>query len=126
MSLAERRAYKRYKCALPVYLQPADNDAYALRTVEISMGGLRIECDSLVMRALLPDGLKTIPGDRVLMRARLFLAEQEDPAHLLEVQLHAVGATRLAENCFAVHFAFVDPTPQQLQLLSEFTEQIGV
>jgi hypothetical protein len=122
--MGERRAYLRYKCSLPLFILDEAGQEYVLQTVDISMGGTRIECDTLVMRALLPDGLRTTPAHRVIYRARLFLSQEQKPESLLQVKLQAVAATRLAENSFAVHFSFVDTTPEQLDQLERFTERL--
>ena len=105
MSSIERRAYLRYNISVPVVLTGSDGQEYNVSTCDISLGGMRIECESALFNKLLPDGIQTAPGDLVISTAK-FVNEKTNEE--FSIVSHVMGVLRLAESQFSIRFSFVD------------------
>tara|TARA_R110002096_G_scaffold196030_13_gene378694 strand:+ start:3495 stop:3857 length:363 start_codon:yes stop_codon:yes gene_type:complete len=105
MSSIERRAYLRYNVSVPVTLVDQKGTRFNVTTKDISLGGMRIECESAQLAKLLPEGIQTAPGDLVIMTAEFNNSKTDESISLIS---HALGVLRLAESQFSVRFTFVD------------------
>ena len=105
MSSIERRAYLRYNIAVPVVLIDQHGTKFKAVTRDISLGGMRVACDSGMMNQLLPNGIKTAPGDKVLLKTIFHNLKTEEEIIL---ESHALAVLRLAESDFSIRFSFVD------------------
>ncbi len=105
MSSIERRAYLRYNVSVALTLVDQHGSRFDVSTKDISLGGMRIECESALLAKLLPNGIQTAPGDLVIMTA-----EFKNPKTLETVSIlsHALAVLRLAESQFSIRFTFVD------------------
>ena len=120
MSSIERRAYLRYKLAVPVSVETDDGAVIYTMTREISLGGMQIACDTNMLNSMLPEGIQTAPGDRVFLQATLNYSN-----HLGSISLraHALGVLRLAESEFSVRCSFIDLDQMQQDQLQQLLNQ---
>ena len=105
MSSIERRAYLRYNVSIPVVLVDQNEYEYKVSTRDISLGGMRVECESALLHKLLPEGIQTAPGDLVIATAKFNNAKTNEEFSIVG---HVMGVLRLAESQFSVRFSFVD------------------
>ena len=120
MSSIERRAYLRYKVSIPVCLEADDGAVFDAVTRDISLGGMQVECDTTMLNRMLPQGIKTAPGDQVYNRVKLKFPDEEET---VVIDAHVLGVLRLAENEFSVRFSFVDLGPEQQDKLQRLLNQ---
>ncbi len=76
-----------------------------MSTRDISLGGMRIECESILLAKSLPDGIQTTPGDLVMMIAEFKNAKSGE---IISILTHALAVLRLAESQMSIRFTFVD------------------
>ncbi len=105
MSSIERRAYLRYNISLPVTLVDNNGVKYEVQTRDISLGGMRIECDSGLLNNLLPEGIQTAPTDLIVVNAEFNNTKTDE---MITVSSHVLAVLRLAESQFSIRFSFVD------------------
>lgn len=110
MSSIERRAYLRYAVSISVVLIDQNEQQYPVSTRDISLGGMRIECESALFYKLLPDGIQTAPGDLVITTARFHNPKTDEEFSIVS---QVMGVLRLAESQFCIRFSFVDMNEQQ-------------
>lgn len=120
MSSIERRAYLRYKISLPVSLETDDGSVFDTVTRDISLGGMQVECDATMLNRMLPQGIKTAPGDQVYVQAKL---QFPDAAESVLVKAHALGVLRLAESEFSIRFSFTEIDAMQQDQLQRLLNQ---
>ena len=117
MSSIERRAFLRYKISIPVRLETEGGSVFDSITRDISLGGMQAKCDAAMLNSLLPNGIKTAPGDQVFVQAKLQFPAS---AEAIVLKAHVLGVLRLAESEFSIRFSFyeIDSVRQdQLQRL---------
>ena len=105
MSSIERRAYLRYNVSLPVVLVDQQGLEYQANTRDISLGGMRVECESALFNQILPEGIQTAPGDLVIMTSKFSNVKTDE---LFAIDSHVMGVLRLSESHFCIRFSFVD------------------
>lgn len=105
MSSIERRAYLRYNVSVPVTLVDQSGSRFDVSTRDISLGGMRVECDSTLLARLLPDGIQTAPGDLVMMTSEFNNSKTNET---VSIPSHVLAVLRLAESQFSIRFAFID------------------
>jgi len=105
MSSIERRAYLRYNITVPVTLVDQKGSRFEVSTRDISLGGMRVECESALLAKLLPEGIQTAPGDLVIMTSEFKNAKTNESVSILS---HVLAVLRLAESQFSIRFTFVD------------------
>ena len=105
MSSIERRAYLRYNILVPVVLVDQNGTKFEVSTRDISLGGMRVECESTLLSRLLPEGIQTAPGDLAIMTAEFKNIKTDETVSILS---HALAVLRLAESQFSIRFSFVD------------------
>ena len=105
MSSIERRAYLRYNITVPVTLVDQKGSRFEVSTRDISLGGMRVECESALLAKLLPEGIQTAPGDLVIMTSEFKNAKTNESVSILS---HFLAVLRLAESQFSIRFTFVD------------------
>lgn len=105
MSSIERRAFLRYNISIPIDLVDQHGTIFKVTTRDISLGGMRVTCESATLTQLLPAGIKTAPGDQVVLKT-IFKNSKTDEQ--LELRGHVLGVMRLAESDFSIRFSFVD------------------
>ncbi len=105
MSSIERRAYLRYNVSVPVTLIDQHDSRFELSTRDISLGGMRVECESALLTKLLPEGIQTAPGDLAIMTAEFNNSKTGETVSILS---HVLAVLRLAESQFCIRFTFVD------------------
>ncbi len=105
MSSIERRAYLRYNVSVPVVLLDQNEQQYQVSTRDISLGGMRIECESALLHKLLPEGIQTAPGDLVILTAKFTNTKTNEEFSIVS---HVLGVLRLAESQFSIRLSFVD------------------
>lgn len=120
MSSIERRAFLRYKIAIPISVETDSGIVINTKTREISLGGMQVVCDSNMLNKMLPEGIQTAPGDRVFVQATLNYSNQLESVSL---RAHALGVLRLAESEFSVRFSFVDLDQMQQDQLQRLLNQ---
>lgn len=120
MSSIERRAFLRYRKAIPVCLEASDGAVFDIVTRDISLGGMQIVCDSTMLNRMLSKGIKTAPGDQVFIQAKL---QFPDPAESVLLKSHVMGVLRMAENEFSIRFSFVDTSSGQQDQLQRLLNQ---
>ena len=103
MSSIERRAYLRYNISIHVDLIDQHGTIFKATTRDISLGGMRVACESAMLTQLLPAGIKTAPGDQVILKTVFKNPKTEEE---LELQSHVLGVMRLAESDFCIRFSF--------------------
>lgn len=119
MSFAERRAYLRYKKTIPVQLTDAEGLTYAAETSDISLGGMCLSCPKSVVNQVLPNGIKTEPGDKVILETQLSTPNSE----AIVLKSHVLGALRVAESVFYMRVSFVDLNQKQQDSLQKLLNQ---
>jgi len=105
MSSIERRAYLRYNISVPVTLVDQEGVSYEVLTRDLSLGGMRVECESALLSKLLPEGIQTAPGDLAIMTAEFKNPKTDETVSIVS---HALAVLRLAESQFSIRFTFVD------------------
>ncbi|MDW3096415.1 MAG: PilZ domain-containing protein [Gammaproteobacteria bacterium] len=105
MSSIERRAYLRYNVSVPVTLVDQSGARFDVSTRDISLGGMRVECESALLTKLLPDGIQTSPGDLVILTSEFKNPKTDEVVSILS---HVLAVLRLAESQFSIRFTFVD------------------
>jgi c-di-GMP-binding flagellar brake protein YcgR len=110
MSSIERRAYLRYNVSVPLTLVDKDSTRFDVYTRDISLGGMRVECESVLLAKLLPDGIQTAPGDLVIMTAEF---KNGKTGEIISILSHVLAVLRLAESEFSIRFTFVDVDEEQ-------------
>jgi len=105
MSSIERRAYLRYNVSISLSLVDKNGAKFEVSTRDISLGGMRIECESALLAQLLPDGIQTAPGDLVILTAEF---ENPKTNETFSIVSHVLGVLRLAESQFSIRLTFVD------------------
>ena len=120
MSSIERRAFLRYKIAIPVSVETDSGVVINTMTREISLGGMQVACDSSMLNNMLPEGIQTAPGDRVFLQVTLNYSSHMEAVSL---RAHALGVLRLAESEFSVRFSFVDLDQMQQDQLQRILNQ---
>lgn len=110
MSSVERRAYLRYNISLPVELVDQHQQKFHATTRDISLGGMRIECESTTFHRLLPEGIQTSPGDLIVTSATFTNPKTDEQ---FAITSHVMGVLRLAESQFSIRFSFVDINQSQ-------------
>ena len=105
MSSIERRAYLRYNVSVPVTLIDQNDSRFEVFTRDISLGGMRVECESALLAKLLPEGIQTAPGDLAIMTAEFNNSKTGETVSILS---HVLAVLRLAESQFCIRFTFVD------------------
>ena len=120
MSSIERRAFLRYKIALAVVLESNEGAILNVVTREVSLGGMQVKCDSTMLSKMLPQGIKTAPGDQVYLQAKLQFANASES---ISLKAHALGVLRLAESEFSVRFSFADVDQMQQDQLQRLLNQ---
>tara|TARA_B110000238_G_C16096193_1_gene426191 strand:- start:229 stop:540 length:312 start_codon:yes stop_codon:yes gene_type:complete len=78
---------------------------FEVSTRDISLGGMRVECESALLNKLLPEGIQTVPGDLVIMTAEFKNAKTGESVSIIS---HVLAVLRLAESQFSIRFTFVD------------------
>lgn len=119
MSFAERRAYLRYKKSIPVQLTDADGVTYEAVTSDISLGGMCLSCPKGVVTQMLPNGIKTEPGDKVVLETQIDTPNSET----MSLQGHVLGALRVAESDFYIRVSFIDLNQKQQDFLQKLLNQ---
>ena len=119
MSFAERRAYLRYKKTIPVQLTDVDGVTYEAVTSDISLGGMCLSCPKGVVTQVLPNGIKTEPGDKVILDTQLNTPNSET----ITLKSHVLGALRVAESDFYIRVSFVDLNQKQQDSLQKLLNQ---
>ena len=120
MSSIERRAFLRYKIAVSVVLESSDGAIFNTVTRDISLGGMQVECDAVMLNNMLPQGIKTAPGDQMYLQAKL---QFSDVSESVSLKVHVVGVLRLAESEFSIRFSFVDVDQMQQDQLQRLLNQ---
>lgn len=120
MSSIERRAFLRYKMSIPVCLEASDGAVFDTVTRDISLGGMQVECDTTTLNRMLPQGIKTAPGDQVYFQAKL---QFRDAAESVTIKTHVLGVLRLAESEFSIRFSFNEMDPVQQDQLQRLLNQ---
>ena len=120
MSSIERRAFLRYKIMLPVILESSDGAVFNTVTRDISLGGMQVECDTTMLSNMLPQGIKTAPGDQIYLQAKFQFSDNSE-SFLLKA--HVLGVLRLAESEFSIRFSFVDVDQVQQDQLQRLLNQ---
>ena len=105
MSSIERRAYLRYSITVPATLVDQNGARFEVTTRDISLGGMRVECESALLSKLLPEGIQTAPGDLVIMTAEFTNPKTNETVSIIS---HVLAVLRLAESQFSIRFSFVD------------------
>lgn len=105
MSSIERRAYLRYNVTVPVVLMDQSDREYQVATRDVSLGGMRIDCDAILFHKILPDGIQTAPGDLVIITAKFNNPKTDEN---FSVVCHVMGVLRLAESQYSIRLSFVD------------------
>ncbi len=105
MSSIERRAYLRYNVSVAMTLVDQNGAKFEVSTRDISLGGMRVECESALLNKLLPEGIQTVPGDLVIMTAEFKNAKTGESVSIIS---HVLAVLRLAESQFSIRFTFVD------------------
>lgn len=105
MSSIERRAYLRYSVSVPVVLIDQNDREFQVATRDLSLGGMRIECDSILFHKILADGIQTAPSDLVMITAK-FNNPKTNEEFL--ITSHVMGVLRLAESQFSIRLSFID------------------
>ena len=114
MSSIERRAYLRYNVSIPVELIDSLGTRFKTTTRDISLGGMRVDCESALLSQLLPNGIQTAPGDLVILTASF---ENPKTNEIIDIKSHVLGVLRLAESEFSIRFTFTDIDEVQQDLL---------
>jgi c-di-GMP-binding flagellar brake protein YcgR len=110
MSSIERRAYLRYNVLIPATLVDQNGARYDVATRDISLGGMRVECESVLLTKLLPEGIQTAPGDLVIITSEFNNPKTNETISILS---HVLAVLRLAESQFSIRFTFVDIDVEQ-------------
>ncbi|MEM8844347.1 MAG: PilZ domain-containing protein [Pseudomonadota bacterium] len=119
MSFAERRAYLRYKKSIPVKLTDMDGSTYDVVTHDISLGGMSLSCTKSVVTKILPNGIKTEPGDRIMLDAQLNMNSSD----AISLRGHALSAIRIAESEFYIRVSFIELDEKQQDTLQNILNQ---
>ena len=119
MSFAERRAFWRYKKIITVQLTDVDGVTYEAVTSDISLGGMCLSCPKSVVTQVLPNGIKTEPGDKVILDIQLNTLNSE----IISLKCHVLGALRIAESDFYIRVSFVDLNQKQQDSLQKLLNQ---
>ena len=119
MSFAERRAYLRYKKSIPVTLTDDGGATYEATTRDISLGGMCLSCPKGVVTQVLPNGIKTKPGDQIILEAQLNTPDSE----AISIKSHVLGALRVAESDFYIRISFVEVDQKQQDSLQKLLNQ---
>lgn len=110
MSSIERRAYPRYKIALPVRLENSEGIFYETETKNISLGGMQVECNGGMFNRMLPGGMNTSRADQVEFNIQLQIEDKDKP---LALTTHVQGVIRLAETSFLIRLLFIELSSEQ-------------
>jgi len=105
VSSIERRAYLRYNVSVQVILIDKDEREFQVSTRDISLGGMCIECDSMLFHELLPEGIQTAPGDLIILNAKFNNPKTNEE---FIIASHAMGVMRRAESQYTIRLSFVD------------------
>ena len=120
MSSIERRAFLRYKKKLTVRFTLADGSAIEMTTRDISLGGMQVNCDSVLMNKVLPQGITTAPGDQVILPTEFKFSVSQETVSL---RSHVLGVLRRAESEYSIRCAFVNVNQMQLDQLQRLLNQ---
>lgn len=110
MSSIERRAYPRYKIALPVRLENSEGIFYETDTKDISLGGMQVECNGGMLYRMLPGGMNTSRADQVEINIQLKTKDKDKP---LALTTYVQGVLRLAETDFLIRLLFIELNADQ-------------
>ena len=119
MRSKERRAHLRYRCDLPIGLRADESHVYELRIHELSLGGMRIACDNIMLNQLLAQGIKTAPAHQVFFDIILNAGHEQ----ALSLRAQALGVLRESQNRFIIRFQFHYMKPDLVQSLATMIEQ---
>lgn|SRR6056297_1677365 len=119
MSFTERRAFPRYKIALPVRLENSEGIFYESETKDVSLGGMQVECNGGIFYRMLPNGVNTSRADQVEFTIHLQLADIAQPLVLTAL---VQGVIRVAETNFLIRLLFTELSGEQAEQLKSLLQ----
>jgi len=101
-----RRDRPRISAELPVEIALEDGSVLHAQTLNVSLAGLQIVCDSVLVARILPEGLQVLPARPAPLSIALRLPAAEHHGRRIEAHCQAVFVRRVAEREYRVGLQF--------------------
>jgi len=103
----ERRAMARYRDKLSVAVK-IDESLLQAHAIEISLAGVRIECEGGVANYVFSRYIQVMPGENITAILDIDLINQQGLSEILNAKAKLISVNRVAQARYVVGFEFLE------------------